>query len=31
MESIIVAFIGGAVTLVGVALSNSCSRAVMEV
>lgn len=31
MESIIVALIGGAVTLVGVVLSNSRSRAVMEV
>lgn len=31
MESIVVALIGGAVTLVGVVLSNSRSRAVMEV
>ena len=31
MESIIVALIGGAVTLAGVVLSNSRSRAVMEV
>lgn len=31
MESIVVALIGGAVTLAGVVLSNSRSRAVMEV
>ena len=31
MESIVVALIGGVVTLVGVVLSNSRSRAVMEV
>lgn len=31
MESIVVALIGGAVTLVGVVLSNSRSRAVIEV
>lgn len=31
MESIVVALIGGVVTLVGVALSSSRSRAVMEV
>ena len=31
MESIIVAFITGVVTLIGVILSNSKSRAVMEV
>lgn len=31
MESIVVALIGGAVTLVGVVASNSRSRAVMEV
>ena len=31
MESILVALIGGAVTLAGVVLSNSRSRAVMEV
>ena len=31
MDSIVVALIGGAVTLVGVVLSNSRSRAVMEV
>lgn len=30
MESIVVALIGGAVTLAGVVLSNSRSRAVME-
>lgn len=31
MESIVVALIGGAVTLAGMVLSNSRSRAVMEV
>lgn len=31
MESIVVTLIGGVVTLVGVVLSNSRSRAVMEV
>ncbi len=31
VESIVVTFIGGVVTLVGVELSNSRSRAVMEV